>query len=62
MATGTVTLYIATSVDGYIADAEGKIEWLSEFSSSDDLGFSEFFETVDCLVGFNDVRTGSRLR
>ncbi len=50
MATGAVTLYIATSVDGYIADAEGKIEWLSEFPSTDDLGFSEFFETVDCLV------------
>ena len=50
-----VTLYIATSVDGYIADAEGGVGWLDEFGeeSGDDAsgaGFAGFFETVDCLV------------
>lgn len=50
-----VTLYIATSVDGYIADEEGNVDWLEGFQgeSTDDEdveGFTEFFESVDCLV------------
>lgn len=48
------TLYIATSVDGYVADVEGSVDWLAEFEtgSADEgvEGFSEFFDTVDCLV------------
>jgi dihydrofolate reductase len=55
MDTGRVTLYIATSVDGYVADAEGGVDWLEEFQTESDgnedvEGFSEFFESVDCLV------------
>ncbi len=55
METGQVTLYIATSVDGYVADEEGGVDWLEEFhsgssSAEDDAGFDAFFETVDCLV------------
>jgi dihydrofolate reductase len=55
MSTSVVTLYIAMSVDGYIADADGGVEWLEEFQTTTDgdessEGFSEFFETVDCLV------------
>lgn len=50
MGTGRVTLYIATSVDGYIADEEGSVDWLEEFRSEDAGGFSEFFGSVDCLV------------
>jgi dihydrofolate reductase len=55
MNTSAITLYIATSVDGYIADVEGGVDWLEEFHSEsatdeDVEGFSEFFETVDCLV------------
>ncbi|WP_144905964.1 dihydrofolate reductase family protein [Halobellus captivus] len=50
-----ITLYIALSVDGYVADAQGNVDWLAEFQSQPDgdedvEGFSEFFETVDCLV------------
>lgn len=53
--TNGITLYIATSVDGYIADVEGSVDWLEEFHSEsatdeDVEGFSDFFETVDCLV------------
>jgi dihydrofolate reductase len=52
---GDVTLYIATSVDGYIADEDGSVDWLDQFGSesaeSDATGgFSAFFESVDCLV------------
>ena len=45
-----VTLYIATSVDGYIADENGDVDWLDEFEAGDSEGFDEFFERVDCLV------------
>jgi len=54
MGTGRITLYIATSVDGYVADADGSVAWLEEFEASatdDDIGdFTAFFESVDCLV------------
>jgi dihydrofolate reductase len=55
MSTGQITLYIATSVDGYVADPEGGVDWLEDFQVESDgdegvEGFSEFFESVDCLV------------
>jgi hypothetical protein len=53
MGTGQVTLYIATSVDGYVADEDGSVDWLDEFQSEEgeEAGeFSEFLEGVDCLV------------
>lgn len=55
MSASRITLYIATSVDGYIADADGGVDWLEAFQTAPDgdedvEGFSEFFETVDCLV------------
>jgi dihydrofolate reductase len=50
-----ITLYIATSVDGYVADADGSVDWLEEFRTESDgeediEGYAEFFETVNCLV------------
>ncbi|MFA9417850.1 dihydrofolate reductase family protein [Natrinema sp. HArc-T2] len=55
MSAGRVTLYIATSVDGYIADLEGGVDLLEEFQSEsdgneDEEGFREFFASIDCLV------------
>ena len=53
MDTGQITLYIATSVDGYVADEDGSVDWLDEFQSEggeEAGGFSEFLEGVDCLV------------
>ncbi|SFR56921.1 Dihydrofolate reductase [Halogeometricum rufum] len=52
---GHVTLYIATSVDGYLADEDGGVDWLDQFGSESEGseatgGFSEFLESVDCLV------------
>lgn len=55
MSAGRITLYIAASVDGYVADAEGGVDWLEEFQAEseedgDVEGFPEFFASVDCLV------------
>lgn len=48
-----VSVYIATSLDGFIARKDGSIDWLIEADDSgrdDDFGFKEFFDTTDCLV------------
>lgn len=45
-------VYIATSLDGYIADKDGGIDWLMEIPNPDnsDFGFSEFMDSVDALI------------
>ena len=45
-------VYIATSLDGYIADADGGVDWLHRIPApeGDDLGFSEFIARVDAVV------------
>ena len=45
-------VYIGTSLDGFIADADGGLDWL-EFvpaPKGNDLGFSEFMARVDAVV------------
>ena len=49
--TPSIILYIATSLDGYIATADGQVEWLSQFESNEeDYGYATFFESIDGLV------------
>ena len=50
-----VILYIAMSLDGYIADENLGIEWLEPFNKTGfDYGFKDFYESIDTiLIGNN---------
>lgn len=45
-------VYIATSLDGFIAKKDGGIDWLLETPNPEgsDFGFSEFMKSVDAIV------------
>ena len=46
-----VVYYVAASIDGYIATADGGVEWLDPFQrGSDDHGFGELYASVDGLL------------
>ncbi|MGR5063181.1 dihydrofolate reductase family protein [Photobacterium sp. DNB22_13_2] len=56
----TNIVYIATSLDGYIADKNGNLDWLHSVPNPEgsDFGFNDFMERVDALVmGRNTFET-----
>lgn len=44
-----VILYIAASLNGKIARADGSVAWLNDFSSPEnsDCGYSNFYQSVE---------------
>jgi len=54
------SVYIAASIDGFIADKNGGIEWLNRTPNPEnsDLGFNEFNDRIDAIVmGRNTFET-----
>lgn len=45
-----VILYIAQSLDGYIARKDGNLDWLYNVESEGDAGFAEFYKTISTVV------------
>src|SRR5512139_253634 len=53
-------VYIATSLDGYIASSDGGLDWLHEVPNPEqsDYGYAEFMSGVDAIVmGRNTFET-----
>jgi dihydrofolate reductase len=50
----TTSVYIATSLDGFIAREDGSIDWLMEANNAvpegEDCGYAEFMSSVDVLI------------
>ena len=46
-----VTLYIATSIDGYIAGKNDALDWLDSMEhGEEDYGYGEFYDSADGLI------------
>jgi len=54
-------VFIATSIDGYIARKDGGLDWLPTPDGNEDYGYHAFFNSVDALImgrkTYDTVRT-----
>ena len=47
-----IKLYIAVSLDGYIATPDGGVEWLNQFqiTGNEDYGYKELYLSIDTVL------------
>ncbi|MGQ0732179.1 MAG: dihydrofolate reductase family protein [Acidobacteriota bacterium] len=45
-----ITVYVATSADGYIARPDGDVEWLNRRPDTVDYGIKAFYATIDTIL------------
>jgi len=45
-----VILYLAESLDGFIAETDGGVDWLQNNSSAADLAYQQFYRTIDTVL------------
>ncbi|MDR0299591.1 MAG: dihydrofolate reductase family protein [Streptococcaceae bacterium] len=48
--TSSIKLYIATTLDGYIADKNDELQWLFDVTGDGDNGYGEFLDTIDTVI------------
>jgi hypothetical protein len=48
----TVSVFVGTSVDGFIARPDGELDWLPE-GGGEPQGYNEFFASVRASTGLN---------
>ncbi len=45
-----ISVYIAQSLDGYIARQDGDLDWLNVESAGEDYGYTAFVDSVDAII------------
>ena len=45
-----ISIYIATSIDSYIARDDGSLDWFDRVNDNEDYGFQKFLDSIDTII------------